>query len=393
MSDAPKQKNGWLIWAAIIAAFFFGLWPVALALLAYQIYRIGREKRGAAQPRHPYDIQRQRAERAKAAGEQPSGESQTAAGQRAAPEGQAAPKTEQGGPAASAKPATPPAGQSRRDWRWMVWAGGILSGIFLIAFVSALTDYISWAAWAGWLNDEFSGVITLALFLLASLTLLGAGLRKRRWQRQLAYLRYIGDNRQVSLAQMAAAFGTPVNRLCRDIRRLWKAGLLPQGYLDMAAGTLVLGRREPPKEPDPPPPQDEQSVLTQIRRVNDAIADSVMSAKISRIEEITGRILDYQRQNPDKAGQLRSFLNYYLPTTLKILQAYAQLEAQGVEGENISAAKGRIEGMMDKVVEGFEAQLDRLFQDSAMDIAADVAVLEKMLEKDGLSSSGQNLTL
>ncbi|MCD7927642.1 MAG: hypothetical protein LUF80_02095, partial [Oscillospiraceae bacterium] len=67
--------------------------------------------------------------------------------------------------------------------------------------------------------------------------------------------------------------------------------------------------------------------------------------------------------------------------------------AQGVEGENISAAKGRIEGMMDKVVEGFEAQLDRLFQDSAMDIAADVAVLEKMLEQDGLSSNGQGFPL
>ena len=79
-------------------------------------------------------------------------------------------------------------------------------------------------------------------------------------------------------------------------------------------------------------------------------------------------------------------MNYYLPTTLKILNAYAQMDAQGVEGENISAAKERIEGMMDKVVEGFEKQLDQLFKTEAMDIATDVEVLERMLDKDGLGS-------
>ena len=84
-------------------------------------------------------------------------------------------------------------------------------------------------------------------------------------------------------------------------------------------------------------------------------------------------------------------MNYYLPTTLKILRSYARLEAQGVEGENITAAKARIEGMMDQVVEGFEKQLDKLFSSDAMDIAADVQVLENMLKKDGLSGDDMNL--
>ena len=84
-------------------------------------------------------------------------------------------------------------------------------------------------------------------------------------------------------------------------------------------------------------------------------------------------------------------MGYYLPTTLKILRAYAQMEAQGIEGENIKAAKSRIEGMMDKVVDGFEKQLDRLFQDDAMDIATDVEVLERMLDKDGLGGQGMTL--
>mgnify|MGYP005943723049 CR=1 FL=1 len=72
------------------------------------------------------------------------------------------------------------------------------------------------------------------------------------------------------------------------------------------------------------------------------------------------------------------------PNTIQ--RAYAQLEDQEVAGENITAAMERIEGMMDKVVEGFEKQLDQLFQGDALDITSDVEVLERMLSKDGLSS-------
>jgi len=116
-----------------------------------------------------------------------------------------------------------------------------------------------------------------------------------------------------------------------------------------------------------------------------------MSAQIDRIGVITAKILDYQKSHPDKAPQLHSFLSYYLPTTLKILRAYGQLEAQEISGQNIAAAMGRIEGMMDKVVEGFEKQLDKLFQNDVLDISSDVAVLERMLDNDGLGSSGMTM--
>ena len=207
---------------------------------------------------------------------------------------------------------------------------------------------------------------------------------------------------------LAEAMPTSVHKACEDLQDMLDSGVLPTGYLDMGTGRLMLSDEGIPEEsPAPPEPEaepeeedsgdeldmnDDDAVLAEIRRVNDAIADEEMSRKIDRIGEITSKIFAYQKQNPGKAGQLRSFLSYYLPTTLKILRAYAQMEAQGIEGENIRSAKGRIEGMMDKVVEGFEKQLDRLFQNDAMDITTDVEVLERMLEKDGLSG-GQGLTL
>ena len=96
-----------------------------------------------------------------------------------------------------------------------------------------------------------------------------------------------------------------------------------------------------------------------------------MSRKIRRIEECTEHILEYQKKHPDRASELHTFLDYYLPTTMKLLHAYAELEEQGVAGDNISTTKARIESTMDSVVQGFEAQLDKLFEGSMLDISAD----------------------
>ena len=130
----------------------------------------------------------------------------------------------------------------------------------------------------------------------------------------------------------------------------------------------------------------------EMRRLNASIEDPKISAQISRLEETTGKIIDTVAASPSKLPQIRKFMSYYLPTTLKILRAYGQLEDQEVSGANITAAMQRIEGMMDKVVEGFEKQLDLLFQGDAMDITTDVEVLERMLAKDGLSDQ-EGLTL
>lgn len=281
--------------------------------------------------------------------------------------------------------------------------GGIMSGIFGLGTVTMLGELAS-DLFSGYLfGDDLSGFLMTAIFLAGGLGMLLSGIgKRRRADRYASYLGYIGANREVSLANMAANFGVPVEKLCKDLRRMLAKGYLPTGYIDLAEGKLFLtemgyheSRREeaPPQETAKQAEAREDDILRQIRQVNDDIPDEVMSAKIDRIEEITRKILTYQKAHPDREAQLRSFLNYYLPTTLKILRAYAQLDAQGIEGENISAAKARIEGMMDQVVAGFEKQLDKLFRDDAMDITSDVEVLENMLKKDGLSDDGMTMTL
>ena len=224
--------------------------------------------------------------------------------------------------------------------------------------------------------------------------------KSRRAKRYRNYLALIGRRESISVSALAEAAGLSERRVREDLQDMLDEGVFPTGYLDLGEDRLVLSdegiqdhQPEPESQPEEPPKgmEREEAVLSEIRALNDAIEDEEMSRKIDRIGEITGKIFAYQKQSPNRAGQLRSFLSYYLPTTLKILRAYARMEEQGVEGENIRSAKARIEGMMDKVVEGFEKQLDKLFQDDAMDIATDVQVLERMLEKDGLSGGGMTL--
>ena len=81
-------------------------------------------------------------------------------------------------------------------------------------------------------------------------------------------------------------------------------------------------------------------------------------------------------------------MDYYLPTTLKLLRSYATLESQGIEGDNINSAKGDIGRILDTLSHGFEQQLDQLFKADALDISSDIDVLESMMEQDGLA--GEN---
>ena len=138
----------------------------------------------------------------------------------------------------------------------------------------------------------------------------------------------------------------------------------------------------------PAAPADEYAaLLQQLRQVNDAIPDPVMTAKISRLESVSARIFQLAKEDPAKKAQLQKFMDYYLPTALKLLNTYASLSAQDVQGGNITEAKQNIERSMDLLVTAFENQLDKLFQSDALDVSADVAALEGMLNLDGLSGS------
>lgn len=119
---------------------------------------------------------------------------------------------------------------------------------------------------------------------------------------------------------------------------------------------------------------------------NDAITGREISAKISRMEVLVDRIFDRVEQNPESAGDIRRLMDYYLPTTVKLLDAYQELDAQPVQGENILSSKKEIEGTLDTLNMAFEKLLDDLFQETAWDVSSDISVLRTILAQEGLTT-------
>ncbi|MCH5353388.1 MAG: 5-bromo-4-chloroindolyl phosphate hydrolysis family protein [Acutalibacter sp.] len=123
--------------------------------------------------------------------------------------------------------------------------------------------------------------------------------------------------------------------------------------------------------------------LKKLRAANDAIPEETLSEDIDRMEKASADIFRFVADHPEKAPQIRKFMNYYLPTTLKLLNSYQRLSAQSVRGENITSTMFNIAGMMHTVANAFEKQLDSLFTDEAMDVSADISVFETILKQEG----------
>ncbi len=131
-----------------------------------------------------------------------------------------------------------------------------------------------------------------------------------------------------------------------------------------------------------------REMLRQIRHENDLIPDQALSNQIFQLEDVTGKIFQTVIDQPNKAPQIRKFMSYYLPTTLKMLASYRKMDERGVYGENADQARKKITGSMGLVLKAFDKQLDTLYQNDMLDITTDVDVLEQMLKRDGLSDEG-----
>lgn len=124
--------------------------------------------------------------------------------------------------------------------------------------------------------------------------------------------------------------------------------------------------------------------IEEMHRLNDAISDARISDQIAHIEEVTTKITDYVVDHPDKKRQVNRFFNYYIPTTLKLLNAYDRMDDVGISGVNIDGTKGSVEKMMDTAVSAFDKQLDALYGDEALDISTDITVMENLMKSEGL---------
>jgi hypothetical protein len=275
-------------------------------------------------------------------------------------------------------------------------AGNIVMGIG--AFATAVT-FLGLLVSGSWFFDVLGVTSLVALCCCtpgAVMSIIG-NKKHNRVMRCRTYISMIGSRRCVSIKDLAAAIPTRYGKCVDDLQWMLGEGMLQGMYIDGTAKTLTYGDQQPQKEAPSAPKAAEQPVQTgpngeklypeelRIRQLNDRITDDYVSARMDRLEELTHKILAYAEAHPEKENSLRQFRNHYLPKTFSILESYARMERMGVEGGNIGSAMKDVEDIMDKLVLGFEKQLDALFDSEALDVTTDVSVLENMMTMEGLS--------
>ena len=276
--------------------------------------------------------------------------------------------------------------KSRRRQQTLIQWCTVLGGLVLLAGVLSLPESIYYSLW----NDVFSN-LTMIVGGGGALALGLVIRRGRRLERQLD--KVVGGRDNIPLDELFAAAGLAEKEGRKVLENAIDHGYFgTDAYIDNRTGFLVVRGPAPiPAQPAPEPQPDAggetqyQKLLRQLHQAGQAITDPDMKGKADRLEQVSARIFALAEADPDKEEQLRKFTSYYLPTSLKLLHTYAQLDSQGVDGENIAKTKQSIERSLDLLVTAFENQLDKLFQSDALDVSADIAALEGMLSLDGLS--------
>lgn len=313
-------------------------------------------------------------------------------------------------PAARSKPLKQVSGvtktpqYSAKGARTMKIIGIVLSILGAVATLGVMSDagfYIEYGYFWDLIEQLFFPVGMLAGGIAVWLGGQGMTKRNRRFGK---YLAVAGGREAVPIAWLAKAAEVSERKAEKDLEMMVERGLWgEEAYVDIGNGMLFRShaaasayfesRKQQSSAPTPQaaaPEQAEQGysgILSQIRRANDRIADPELSAKIDRLEEVAGKIFRIIEKEPDKKDKASTFLNYYLPTTQKLLDSYAEFEEAGVSGSNLTQAKAKIEQTMDNVVAGFERQLDELYRTDALDIDSDIRVMETMLRRDSSSAA------
>ena len=303
----------------------------------------------------------------------------------------------------------------------MAAAGGAGMVFFGIpALVSALAPAV-----AG--NPEVAVTAILGILTAGFATLLGFGIRNlRRASKLKALQRAVGQREAVGFDDLAARMQVSPKAALAASRTLIKGGYLPEGRIDDENTTLMvtenayqqyrqfqqsqrqtLAEREAAEAARAAEAaaraaheQDISERLTpeqrafvargrdyvrQMDELNAAIDDAAVSERITAIQDVVGRILARAEEEPAVIAGLDRLTAYYLPTTVKLLDAYDRLEEEPIQGENISSSRSEIEHTLEVLHSAFEKLFDDTYQDLSLDVSADISVLHAMLAQEGLT--------
>ena len=268
---------------------------------------------------------------------------------------------------------------------------------------------------AGWIVN----LIFLAIF--GGMVRLGTS-QGKRLRRARRYMQLCGDKMYGEIEHLAASIGKSTRYVTRDIQKMLSLGMFPEGHLDTKKTCFMLNddvyrqyleteenrrkreaesraagkgefsgqaeRAQNAKAPQTAGEYHTQDASSnadgQISELNDKIPGEVISGKLSRLETLLKEIFESVRQHPEQMSRMHKLMDYYLPTTLKLVETYAEFDKISSPGEEILAAKAEIENTLDTINQAFTELLNNLFQDAVFDATTDAQVLKTMLAREGL---------
>ncbi len=298
-----------------------------------------------------------------------------------------------------------------------IWLGASICGIVFSAL--AVPIGIIGATVSGGLA-ALSAIAAPLVGLGASITsTVFAGMSLSRIGRFKKYLKSLGSHPMYTVREIAAGSHIPEDQVYKDLPKFLKSVSLPfakmdeektclildkdtyQQYLDLKENRRRLEAEEEAKKarlaknPNAAAVEEMKKSgmdhLKKIRLANDALPEEDISNKLDKLEDICRRIFSYVEQHPSKLPQIRKMMSYYLPMTLKLVEAYVQLENHSIATPSVKDSKAEIHSALDKINLAFETLYGRLMENDLMDLSADISVLETMLAQEGLTDHTNNL--
>lgn len=307
-------------------------------------------------------------------------------------------------------------------WLYAGIGGFLLAAFGISSFALFLLAALSPFGGVAWFSFGFC-----LCFAVAGGVSLGIGVTKRgRLKRAMRYRELCGHNHYCNLDVLAKQIGKSEKFVRKDLKKMFELGFFPEGHLDAEETCLILDdkiyaqylalekqmmeakneqarqtylneKKHPSKQTSAEDSASEselagiiregQSYIRELRDLNDAIPGEEISAKLFCLENLLKEIFDSLASHPEQMPQMKKFMNYYLPMTLKLVKSYEEFDSLSMPSEEVLDAKREICDSLDTINGAFEELLKRLFRDVAYDAATDAQVLQQMLAQEGLSKT------
>lgn len=319
---------------------------------------------------------------------------------------------------------------------------GNVAGVLLTVFGGIGTGCASIAVLVAIILFAKGAVLPLIwalAFLFGFIFMIDRGcMRRNRIKRAERYVALCGGKSYIDIEELALQMGKSKKYILKDVKKMIKLGIFPEGHLDAQESCLILDdatfreylklqkerkalemeakvarMKEKQKANGAYAMQDQQDgnedariqsgqveggelaaliregndCIRKLRKMNDDIEGEAVSAKLSQLENLLQEIFDRVKEHPEQMPQMQKFMNYYLPTTLKLVEAYGEFDDVSVPGEDIASAKLEIEKTLDTINQAFAELLNKLFRSSVYDVTTDAQVLQTMLAKEGLTGN------